>query len=228
MPSPANGTPTSPSSAEVGEVASPTGIVEMTELNEEGNERPAAAGASIRLGQALRTGRRSSVRVTFDRDGEILLGESTRVSFLPAENPTHCRGSRRIAATVSLEEGIFKVRHDKNSGPDVVEVKTQSALVCLTGTEVVVKAGNSGTTEVQVLSGSVEVTSRSKKVRRPGPFKVGEPSSMVVELDQPPSLPLPAPASRKRLAENVLSFVFDPYLWFSVLDGIDPGGIARR
>lgn len=104
---------------------------------------PLAENDPLYLGDVVSTpspaGSTSWLQVDFDRDGELWIGPNTRVTLKPEEQPARCKRERPVAATVRLEEGHVRVAHDQNdpeTGPEMVEIHTPSAILCLAGSTV--------------------------------------------------------------------------------------------
>ena len=214
------------SATEVGVILEASADVELVRG---GQPEPARADLGIRTEDMLRTGPQARLRLRFDRDGGIELGPSSRIRILTPENPPSCQGGRPVVSTVSLEEGTLWIVHDSSSGPDRAAVKTTSAVICMLGTRVAVRADPRGNTQIQVWEGSVEVSSASRTGRRPR--VVRKDFQTVVDKGRDPAPPYPLGGRQRPGDEGVLALlanVLGPILDSPLLEGIDPGGIFSR
>ena len=138
---------------EIGEV---TWMGLVVRANPEGEkERPLKVKDAVRIGETIRTGKGSNVLLRFDKDGTLGLHESTRVRLGPPPRPG-------VVATVTVEKGALFLEHDAGSpfSPQTVEVETPEAKIRLKGTKVTIVVVK-GKTEVTVLEGEAEVTSKA-------------------------------------------------------------------
>ncbi len=165
---------------------------------------PAQAGRGIWTGDILRTGPAAGLLLRFDRDGGIELGPSSRIRVLTADDLPGCQGNLQVVSGVSLEEGILWILHDSTSGPGIAAVRTTSAVICLLGTRVAVKADPRGTTQVQVWEGSVEVSLRQPDEPPPPGSPQGFPDRgrQGARPRSPLSLGRPAPGYRRERARD--------------------------
>ncbi|HEV7669473.1 MAG TPA: hypothetical protein VGS22_13190 [Thermoanaerobaculia bacterium] len=125
---------------------------------------PLRDGDPLYFGDTVTTPARGSwLRMSFDRDGEIWLGPNTRATLGPKEEPAVCDRPTEVAATVILQEGHVWVFHNGDlptTGPQMVEVRTPTAVICMVGSTVDVKtrrnsSANDSRTFVLVSQGSV-------------------------------------------------------------------------
>jgi hypothetical protein len=141
---------------EIGTVASIDGTAE---IGRDGTWTVAAVGAPVHANDLLRTGKPGHMRVVFEDDTVLTLGESSELSVSEhAFEPT--KGEAR--SLIDLVSGtVNAVVSDYYRNPNAAyEVKTKTATAGVRGTEFVVSyAPGEELTEVFVVDGRVEVTS---------------------------------------------------------------------
>ena len=173
------------STSDLGEVRWAGPIVRVREGT--GPEKPFRNPGALRVGQRIRTGRGSGVLLRFDKDGALLLRESTRIVLAPPEKDS-------LVATVHLFAGAFFLAHDpgKPYRAKAVEVHTKTAVIRLAGgTRLFVRVEPDDTTEVTALQGTVQVAAlRNGRTGPAQPLPSGTQIRLAVNRD--PKGPFPA------------------------------------
>ena len=141
---------------EIGTVASIDGTAE---IGRDGNWTAAAVGAPIHADDLLRTGKPGHMRVVFDDDSVLTLGDASELTvsdhvFSPSTGET-----RSLVDLLSGTVNAVVSEYYKNPNA-AYEVKTKTATAGVRGTEFVVSyEPGEEITEVIVVDGRVEVTS---------------------------------------------------------------------
>lgn len=173
----------------VGEVARIQGHVTKAQG---GGETVLATGAKISVGDSIVTGEDGKVDLRFTDGSLLTVGPSSRVEvarFAPKA------GGGSGEALLSLLSGIIKLIVDDGSRWGRFAVQTETAVAAVRGTEWLVEAAKD-TSAVLVLSGTVEVASRS-----PGPvFKLGPGQGTDIKAGAPPTPPKIWGAARRQKA----------------------------
>ncbi len=147
---------------EIGTVASIEGTAE---IGRDGSWLAAEVGAPIRADDILRTGKPGHLRIVFDDDSVLTLGESSELTvsehdFAPKEGK-----SRSLVDLLSGTVNAVVSEYYKNPNAEY-EVKTKTATAGVRGTEFVVSyEPGEELTEVFVVDGRVEVTSLVEDVQ---------------------------------------------------------------
>jgi hypothetical protein len=169
--------------------AAPEGTIEYWVTGVEGKlfretprgEERLAAGAELRSGETVATGRRSSADLTAPEFGSLFhLGSRTRV-VLAADTP---------GVLLRLEKGRLRALFEELVGRPETErrIETPSAILAVRGTEYGVEVGGSGHTTLVVFSGVVEVFDRA---RRGAPVRVEAGYTVRVRRGRAPGAPRP-------------------------------------
>lgn len=125
---------------------------EVSVLSTGADWRNAELGDEVRTADSIRTGKGASCDVGFGPFGLIRLGADSTV-----EIKTVLLSSERKVASVRLAAGSVACKVAKLSGNDRFEVRTQSAVCGVRGTEFLVKEQPGRPTRVAVREGSVAV-----------------------------------------------------------------------
>jgi uncharacterized membrane protein YgcG len=137
--------------------------------------------ANLSAGQLLRTGSRSSATILSPEYGaSFLLKAKTRARL----------ASDRPGVLLELERGSLRAIFDKWTGEDSPEriVVTPSAVLAVRGTEYGVEVTKSGTTNVTVFSGEVEVMDIN---RAWAPVRVKAGQYSTIKRGKSPRAPMP-------------------------------------
>jgi ferric-dicitrate binding protein FerR (iron transport regulator) len=146
---------------EIGTVASFEGTAE---IGRDGSWVAAEVGAPVRAADLLRTGKPGHLRIVFDDDSVLTLGESSELKvsehmFAPDE------GSRSLVDLLSGTVNAVVSEYYQKPNAEY-EVKTKTATAGVRGTEFVVSyEPGEEITEVFVVDGRVEVTSLVEDVQ---------------------------------------------------------------
>lgn len=116
-----------------------------------------AVGQDVNLGLALKTGKSSALRMTFDPQGSLLLGASAQLTI---DQPTVDKATGRSTSKLELGVGWLRVAVDKNFNHSV-EISTPSAVVGIKGTVVDTIVDPSGKLTVICREHTSEVQSKA-------------------------------------------------------------------
>ncbi|MGH6940739.1 FecR family protein [Hypericibacter sp.] len=173
----------------VGEVVRIQGHVAKTRGS---GETALAAGDKVAVGDSIVTGEDGKVDLRFTDGSLLTVGPSSRVEvarFAPKA------GGGSGEALLSLLSGIIKLIVDDGTRWGRFAVQTETAVAAVRGTEWLVEAAKD-TSAVLVLSGTVEVASRS-----PGPvFKLGPGQGTDIKAGAAPTPPKIWGAARRQKA----------------------------
>ena len=145
-----SGTPMAPA-AGVGEAIMVRNDVKGTPPG--GAGRAMATGDGIDLGLDIATGDASAIKMTFDPQGALSLGPSTKLKI---DQPVVDRATGRSTSKLAMAVGQLRVAIGSLFGGQV-EVTTPSAVVGIKGTVTIIKVTPSGETTVIQVQGSSAV-----------------------------------------------------------------------
>jgi len=154
-----------------------------------GAARRMATGDGIGLGLALLTAEASGIKITFDPQGSLTLGPSTRIAI---ESSIVDQATGRNTSKLSMGLGRLRVVLGRLFGGDL-EVETPSAVVGIKGTDVVIVVNPDGGTTLIVKEGQGNLRSKTggDSIDVPaGQFATVEPGGQPA-----PAAPLDLPAS---------------------------------
>jgi ferric-dicitrate binding protein FerR (iron transport regulator) len=169
---------------EAGTVAATEGTAE---ISHGAGFEPASPGAAVFMGDELRTGKPGQMRVVFQDDSVLNLGDDTR---LTVDEQVFQPQSGLFRATLSLLRGKVRAlvgEYYSRPGAEY-ELKTTTAVAGVRGTEFVVSfEPTTELTEVLAISGSVEVHSTRDRIARGVLITAGELTTVAPgELPQEP------------------------------------------
>lgn len=153
--------PSASNAKEIGTVASIDGTAE---IGRGGTWTPAAVGTAVQANDVLKTGKPGHMRVVFEDDTVLTLGDSSELSVADHAFAPEKGEARSLIDLVSGT--VNAVVSDYYRNPNAAyEVKTKTATAGVRGTEFVVSyAPGEELTEVFVVDGRVEVTSQIQDV----------------------------------------------------------------
>lgn len=120
--------------------------------------QPAQAGASIQIGDSVRTGPDSTAQLTFPDGSMTGLEPGTEVAVARVDFP-----QAGGAPIVVLEQRLGQTYNRIQPSPDQSQhfkIETPTAVSAVRGTEFIVDVGSSGATHIVVIEGVVDVTAQ--------------------------------------------------------------------